>query len=333
MVDQNAALGLIDELRVAVPEEVRAAKRINAEGERIIEKAQEEAERIVARAQEQAAFLIDERGLTQAADAQSRQIIDEARADADGIRRGADEYAVGVLIGLEGDVVKTLQSIKNGIALLDERRASLDGDDDEAAPARRGRGWGAIPLDTVTPGGPAEAPLAWNVAGLLGDEPGADRVFDVEGARIDLGDEVRLAAPIDGRVRLVRTNRGILATADLRTVLDLECSRCLREVLYPVEIRLQEEYLPALDITTGRPVPIDDEPEVERLTDHHELDLEPPVRDAILLAEPIAPLCRPDCPGLCIVCGERLDEGTHDHPDDDIDPRMEALRGFRSDDA
>ena len=65
VVDQNAALGLIDELRVAVPEEVRAAKRINAEGERIIEKAQEEAERIVARAQEQAAFLIDERGLTQ----------------------------------------------------------------------------------------------------------------------------------------------------------------------------------------------------------------------------------------------------------------------------
>ena len=78
VVDQNAALGLIDELRVAVPEEVRAAKRINSEGERIIEKAQEEAERIVARAQEQAAFLIDERGLTQAAEAESRRIIAEA---------------------------------------------------------------------------------------------------------------------------------------------------------------------------------------------------------------------------------------------------------------
>ncbi len=112
---------------MAVPEEVRAAKRINAEGERIIEKAQEEAERIVARAQEQAAFLIDERGLTQAAEAQSREIIAEAHGDADEIRRGADEYAVGVLVGLEGDVDKTLQSIKKGIALLDERRASLDG--------------------------------------------------------------------------------------------------------------------------------------------------------------------------------------------------------------
>ena len=135
VVDQNAALGLIDELRVAVPEEVRAAKRINSEGERIIEKAQEEAERIVAKAQEQAAFLIDERGLTQSADAQSREIIANAHRDADEIRRGADEYAVGVLVGLEGDVVKTLQSIKKGIALLDERRSSLgteepaDGDD------------------------------------------------------------------------------------------------------------------------------------------------------------------------------------------------------------
>ena len=125
VIDQAAALGLIDELRVAVPEEVRAAKRINSEGERIIEKAQEEAERIVARAQEQAAFLIDERGLTQQAEADSRRIVAEAEADAEEVRRGADEYAVGVLVGLEGDVVKTLQSIKKGIAMLDERRAEL----------------------------------------------------------------------------------------------------------------------------------------------------------------------------------------------------------------
>jgi regulator of protease activity HflC (stomatin/prohibitin superfamily) len=125
VVDQNAALGLIDELRVAVPEEVRAAKRINAEGERIIEKAQDEAERIVAKAQEQAAFLIDERGLTQAAEAQSREIIAEARRDGDDIRRGADDYAVSVLVSLEGDVERTLQSIKKGIALLDERLAEI----------------------------------------------------------------------------------------------------------------------------------------------------------------------------------------------------------------
>jgi regulator of protease activity HflC (stomatin/prohibitin superfamily) len=125
VVDQVAALDLIDQLRVAVPEEVRAAKRINSEGERIIEKAQEEAERIIAKAQEQAAFLIDERGLTQVAEDESRRIVSEAQGDGDEVRRGADEYAASVLIGLEGDVVRTLQSIKKGIALLDERRAAL----------------------------------------------------------------------------------------------------------------------------------------------------------------------------------------------------------------
>jgi hypothetical protein len=108
-----------------VPEEVRQAKRINQEGERIIEGAHEEGERIVARAQEQAAFLIGERGLTEAAKDESRRILDRAHADADEIRRGADEYAVQVLIGLEDDLVRTLQSVKKGIEMLDERRAEL----------------------------------------------------------------------------------------------------------------------------------------------------------------------------------------------------------------
>jgi hypothetical protein len=125
IIDRDAALNLIDELRVAVPEEVRAAKRINSEGERIIEKAQEEAERVVARAQEQAAFLIEDRGLTQAADEESRRIVDDAQRDADAVRRGADEYAVAVLEGLQSDVEKTLRSIEKGIGMLDERRASL----------------------------------------------------------------------------------------------------------------------------------------------------------------------------------------------------------------
>jgi hypothetical protein len=116
-----------------VPEEVRAAKRINSEGERIIEKAQEEAERIVARAQEQAAFLIEERGLTEAADEESRRIIADAEGDAEEIRRGADEYAAGVLTGLEADVSRTLNSIERGIAMLDERRAAYAAA--EAAPA------------------------------------------------------------------------------------------------------------------------------------------------------------------------------------------------------
>ena len=179
-------------------------------------------------------------------------------------------------------------------------------------------------------GGSDDGPLTWNVAGLLADDPGADRIYEIEAVTIDLGEDLRLARPIDGRVRLLRTNRGILAHADLRTALALQCSRCLRDIELPVEIRFQEEYLPALDLTTGRPLPVDDEPDIARLTDHHELDLETPVREAVQLAEPIAPLHSPDCQGLCIVCGLPLEEGEHDHPDEDIDPLMEALRGFQA---
>ena len=178
---------------------------------------------------------------------------------------------------------------------------------------------------------PLDGPLAWNVAGLLAEDPGAQRTYRVDGAVVDLGDDLRLADPVEGGVRLVRTNRGILASTELDATLALECSRCLRDVVVPVALRFQEEYLPSLDLATGRPLPLEDEPDILRLTDHHELDLETPVREALQLAEPIAPFCRPDCPGLCIVCGGRLDEGDHDHPDEEIDPRLEALRGFRPD--
>jgi hypothetical protein len=125
VVDQAAALDLIDELRHAIPEEVQSARRISAEGERIIERAQREAEDIIGRAQEQAAFLIEERELTRAAQEESARIIEAAEVDAEEVRRGADEYAASVLITLEGEVVRTLQGIKRGIALLDERRAQL----------------------------------------------------------------------------------------------------------------------------------------------------------------------------------------------------------------
>jgi len=133
VVDQSVALDLVEQLRLAVPEEVKQARRITEESDRILERAQEEADRIVARAQEQAAFLIEERELTRAAEERSRQIVEEGHTQADEIRRGADEYAAGVLIRLEGEVVKVLQSIKHGIALLDERAPALS-EVEEAAP-------------------------------------------------------------------------------------------------------------------------------------------------------------------------------------------------------
>lgn len=176
---------------------------------------------------------------------------------------------------------------------------------------------------------PDDEPFVWNVAGLLSDSVGADRQYEVADARVELPDGLTLAQPIDGRVRLTHTNRGVLARANLQTALAMECVRCLRPTTIPLDLAIEDEFLPSLDLTTGTPVATAEEPEALRLSDHHELDLGPSVRDAISLAEPIAPLDRPDCPGLCLVCGLPLDEGTHDHPDDDIDPRLEALRGFR----
>jgi uncharacterized protein len=184
----------------------------------------------------------------------------------------------------------------------------------------------------VSAGRAIGAPLVWNVAGLLGDDAGSTRDYEVAGVTIDIGDGLRLAEPIEGRVRLTRTNRGLIVTADLTTALDAECARCLREIEVPIQVRIEEEALPSIDIHTGSAVaPEPGEDDQLRLTDHHELDLETAVREAIQLAEPIAPLCREDCRGLCAVCGERLDDGNHDHPTDDVDPRLEALRNFKVD--
>jgi uncharacterized protein len=174
-------------------------------------------------------------------------------------------------------------------------------------------------------------PLTYNVAGLLAEPAGSTRDYVVAGVVVDLGEDLRQADPIEGTIHLARTNRGLLVRADLTTSLDEECSRCLREVEVPLELRIEEEALPSLDLQTGVPLDVSLEPDAVRLNEHHELELEPVVKEAILLAEPIAPLCEPDCPGLCPVCGERLTGGPHDHPDDDIDPRLEVLRSFRVD--
>ena len=171
-------------------------------------------------------------------------------------------------------------------------------------------------------------PLTWNVAGLMTEPAGSSRNYHVAGATVDLGEDLRLADPIEGDVRLARTNRGLLVQAAFTASLDALCSRCLREIEVPVEVKIDTEALPSLDIDTGLPIDQSAEPDVLRLTDHHELDLEGEVREALQLAEPIAALCDENCPGLCPVCGERLSDGSHEHVEDDIDPRLEALRAF-----
>jgi uncharacterized protein len=173
--------------------------------------------------------------------------------------------------------------------------------------------------------------LTFNVAGLLAEPAGSQRTYRVESPAPDLGPDLTAGRGVSGDLRLTRTNRGLLVQGKLVTSLAQQCSRCLRDIDYPVEIELEEEALPSVDLASGLPVDGSAEPDEFRLNDHHELELEGEVRDAIALAEPIAPLCRPDCPGLCPVCGLELAGGAHDHPDADVDPRLEALRDFRPD--
>lgn len=174
-------------------------------------------------------------------------------------------------------------------------------------------------------------PLTYPLAGLLAQPAGTHVAYPVAGVTIPLDDGPRLTAPIEGVVNVARTNRGVLVNARLRTAIAGSCSRCLIDLEILLELRIAEEVLPSIDFASGAPLDQAAEPDVARLTDHHELELEPLVREAVSLAEPIAPVCRADCPGLCIVCGERLGAGHADHPDDEIDPRLVALRGFRVD--
>jgi uncharacterized protein len=172
--------------------------------------------------------------------------------------------------------------------------------------------------------------LRYNVAELLRAAPGTSEPHDVTGLRLALDEGLALARPIDGRVRLTNSGRGILVEGHLETALVEPCSRCLRPAEAAIAIDLEEEALPSIDLESGLPVHAQADPDVLRLDDHHELDLEPVLLDAISLAEPIAPRCQPDCPGLCEVCGVDLaSQPGHEHLEDDVDPRLAAMASLR----
>jgi len=175
-----------------------------------------------------------------------------------------------------------------------------------------------------------EPMLSYNVAALLRAAPGTARSFDISLPTLPIADDVRLAASVEGDVQLSRAGRSILARGHVRTAFIEPCARCLVDTAAPVEAEFEEEVLPSIDIDTGLPVDASDDPDALRLDDHHELDLTEIVREAISLAEPLVPLCRPDCRGLCLECGADLNaDPAHRHDDDDIDPRLAALAALR----
>jgi uncharacterized protein len=172
--------------------------------------------------------------------------------------------------------------------------------------------------------------LSYNVADLLRSAPGTSERHQVAVAELPMAEGIELAAPLNGELRLTYSGRSILIQGRLETALAEPCSRCLRPARARLSLEFEDEALPSVDLSSGAPLDTAEEPDVLRLSDHHELDLTSTVRDAVSLAEPIAPLCRPDCPGLCETCGADLtDEPGHNHPQDEVDPRLASLAGIR----
>ena len=141
-------------------------------------------------------------------------------------------------------------------------------------------------------------------------------------------------SPVGLDLRLEAVMEGVLVTGDASAALEGECVRCLEPIVDEIDVTFQELYLYDDGGKGGKPSATDDQDdeddEVRRLQDDL-LDLEPPLRDAVVLALPFQPLCREDCPGLCPDCGARLaDEPEHSH-EDKIDPRWAALTQLTED--
>ncbi len=166
----------------------------------------------------------------------------------------------------------------------------------------------------------------------LGRRPGAMHTVErTVPAPTDLGSAV-LAVPERSELRLTlrleSVMEGVLVSGEAEAAAAGECVRCLDPVEVTVVAPVQElfRYAPREGPDSAEEPEAGDEAELP-LLDGDLLDVEPTVRDSLVPALPFRPICRPDCPGLCPRCGERLaDSPGHSH--DETDPRWQALAGL-----
>lgn len=159
----------------------------------------------------------------------------------------------------------------------------------------------------------------------VGHRPGASRSYSRQpvapaGFGLDMI-KVPEGEPIDLELLAESVVEGVLVSGTASADLAGECVRCLDPITDEVEVEFRELYAypdSATDTST-------DEDEVSRVVDDH-IDLEPAVRDTVLLALPSAPLCSPECPGLCSGCGAKWAELPPEHTHETIDPRWAVLR-------
>ena len=169
----------------------------------------------------------------------------------------------------------------------------------------------------------------------LGRGPGASRALvTTVPAPAGIGAEV-LQVP-DGSdleldLRLDSVLDGIYLTGDVTALLTGACGRCLGEIDEDLVVDVSELVLYP-DRRDALVAEGDEEMTDAPVVTGETIDLEPLLRDALVLAMPFQPLCRPDCPGLCAECGERWDDLPADHAHEILDPRWAALAGLASGD-
>jgi uncharacterized protein len=166
--------------------------------------------------------------------------------------------------------------------------------------------------------------MRFHVAQLLKEGVGATRSHEVHDADALVNDDGSRGL-VEGHVGLLRTKAGVLARATLRLHYPDVCSRCLTPVDVPLELHIEEEYQPTVDILSGAARPRPKDPGVFLIDEHHVLDLTEAVRQYGLASAPMQPLCRPDCAGLCPSCGQNLNESTCACARDEYDSRWSAL--------
>jgi cell division septum initiation protein DivIVA len=123
MVDEDKMLDIIDQMRIAIPEEVKKAQQLLAQRDRVLAQAQEESSRTVEIARQKADDLVHRDMIVQEAQRRAEQIVAQARLDAEATRRDADDYVVDALNHLQDELEKLSTQVRNGIRTVEEDQA------------------------------------------------------------------------------------------------------------------------------------------------------------------------------------------------------------------
>jgi uncharacterized protein len=174
--------------------------------------------------------------------------------------------------------------------------------------------------------------LIFNVAQLLKSPVGTSLTEDIDEEHVVLDEDIKLVGPLTGHVRMRRINQGLLVDGWVDVTLELSCTRCLKDFEQPMHVTFAERFYPTVDVVTGIPLSPSDEEEDDAfpIDEHHQLDLTEAVRQAVLLAIPMATLCKEDCAGLCSQCGKDLNLGPC-NCEPEVDTRMSVLKTLLQD--